>query len=118
MPHRRHIPKLIVSVLGLLSLGFAFYQGTHPPLAIIETTGQVVDLVRDSTSPPAAPRYHPVIFFRTANGDTHVFTADFSQTEPAIRDPTVPATYRTHIGATVPIQYFPWAPQEAELGAV
>jgi hypothetical protein len=113
LPHWRHVPALMVSLLSLLSLGLAFNQATHPVSAIIETTGRVIDLARDPSSTSTSPRYQPVIQYQTTNGNVHTFTADFSQ--PAS---FLPQQYRVHIGDIVPIQYYPWAPAEASFGKV
>jgi hypothetical protein len=59
-----------------------------------------------------------VIRYQTANGDVHTFTADFSQTAPTVSEPSVPPPYRVHIGDTVAITYYPWAPQDAQFGKI
>ncbi len=118
MPHWRHVLTIALTLLGLLSLSLAVDQARHPITAIIQTTGQVIDLIPDPSSLPASPRYQPVIRYQMANGDLHTFTADFSQTAPAIPEPSVPPSYRVHIGDTVAITYYPWAPRDAQFGKI
>jgi len=97
----------LAGLLGLGLLGLAvliYYTQENKAAERVTTTGEVIELTREVTTPGSSGAYYPVVAFTLPSGEVVTFTSNFGSR---------PAGYKA--GQKVTVRYDPDDPQNAEM---